>query len=299
MKSKNVRAWGAALVLAGLVLAMSDRPLWAQLTETDLTKEPAPAAVEPSPDEAAWQAVLGLGGAKFTDKQSVAALLGPLPTEDELKTAGSFTPSAFMALHDQASAPVREAMAVQVRARLRELDRREALKAGGVDALLGREGDGVAGSKLYEIPPIPAESFTALVTYLELSAAMVSGGSWRADPGLHRKVEDQLRVSLAVSSADGRRQYRDFDVVFALVRREMALTTEAERRALLPGLVWLYGQVRGPAGLSLLPEVPAGLKEAAAAEGGAWFSRARQESESMPSSLAALTIWPAEVPVER
>ncbi len=233
-------------------------------------------------------------GGDVPDGRSVAELLGPLPSDTVFRRLDSLSPSRFATIYELADRSKKRVMRDLCRARLRELSRREVVSKSGVAALLGKEGAGLPGSEFFEIPAIPGESYRALLDYMEYSAKSAGGAGYSMDKESRKLLERSLRVSLAISTREGRAQYRDFDLVWAAVRREYVCAQEGERKQLGAGMLWLYRQLRRACGMEWLPPVSSELDKRISEEGGALFLSARKESAALPPSLAVITRWRCE-----
>jgi hypothetical protein len=279
------------LILA-LVLAIGAWALLAGAAPGEKSASvPAPAPAAGAGNESAWAEALALFGAKVPEGKTLSQLLGPLTADTTLKKAGALTPREFFAQYQAADEWTRLVMRRWGRARLRELARRDALSRSAVSALLGPEAAGVSGSAFFGAPPIPEESYHALIHYLEFCATQVPGSKYQASDAGRATIDRALQASLAITSPEGRVQYWDFDAVWSDALRSAACLGPRGTETLKPGLLWLYQEMREPAGLDFLPEVPKDLQEKIAAEGGALFSRARAASKNMPASLAAVIDW--------
>ncbi len=237
----------------------------------------------------AWREVLELIGADVPEDRSVSDLLGPLPGATAHERARSLTPREFMSVYERSSDDVKLIMRRSARSRLRELYRAGAVDQAAVAALIGPEGAGVSGSRFFGIPPIPEESFRALISYMEFAALSVPGGGFEVSRENREKIDRALHVSFAISSAEVRTQYWGFDAVWSLVL--MHYFCGGRDRAMLPGILWLYKELREHADLGFLAGLDRGLSEEVEAEGGALFAGARREIRRMPASLAAVTLW--------
>jgi hypothetical protein len=264
-------------VLAGLASAI--------VLATLLLAAPAPAA-----DDAAWAKVLKIAGARVPADKGLVSLLGPLPGESTLARCHALSPSAFAAQYNSADGRTRLLMERFARSRLRELGRRGIINDAAMAELLGPEPEGVSGSRFFGIVPVPAEAYHALINYLEFSASLVPGSTYQPSDENRKKIDRAMQDSLALSSADGRIQYADFDVVWSWLGMKTACPG-ADVKAMAPGLLWLYDQVREPADLSFLPPLSPDLAARVNQEQGKLFLEARQSSASLPPSLAALTQW--------
>lgn len=295
---KEDAGWRKAVFFwLGLGMALLASAGWGQLTEENLPAGPVPPAASvpqaSSPaerGETEWRAVLELIPARLPPEKKFSEVLGPLPKEGEARSAGSLTPAEFLKRYQSAKEETRLLMRRSARARFRELGRRGVVKAERVAELMGPEPAGVHGSRFFGMPPVPLESYRALLNYLQYVAVILPGSRYEPSPENQRKLDRALQASLALTSPAGRLQYADFDVVWSAVLRETACAGE-KRRSLRPGIVWLYLQMREAAALDFLPPVPEDLARTARAEGGALFAQAREESRNLPPSLAALTVW--------
>ncbi len=238
----------------------------------------------------AWVKVLRIAGAELDDDFDPAGVLGPLPSDSEVVKEGSLTPAAFAELYDKSGPMIKRTMKNSARSRLRELSRRGDVPFSSVAALIGWETMGVHGSKTYGIAPVPGESYEALKDYISFCVSKIPGFGRGLTIPERERLDRSLQVSLAVSSQEVRLQFSDFDVVWANASRHYYCSGENEE--LLPGMLWLYGQIREPSGLEFLPQLPLDLKEKAAEEKGELFAKARSDSERMPSSIAAITFFP-------
>ncbi|HUT52104.1 MAG TPA: hypothetical protein VM658_01800 [bacterium] len=270
---------GCAAIISVLALAL--------FFTSALAAGPVPAAA----DDAAWSEVLKITGARLAADKGPAFLLGPLPGESTLSPYGALAPSEFMLKYNSADDRTKLLMSRFARSRLRELGRRGILNEAAVAALLGPEPAGVRGSRFFGIVEVPAESCHALINYLEFAASLAPGSTYEPSDENRKKIDRALQASLALSSAQGRIQYRDFDVVWSWLGMKASCGGAATEQSLEPGLLWLYAQMRGPAGLTFLPALPRELIAKIDQEGGRLFSEARRASATMPPSLAALTQW--------
>jgi hypothetical protein len=244
-----------------------------------------------APDDSSWIELMSTLGAKVPEGKKISELFGPLPGETTLSRVGALTPARFMEKYRASDDWTRLVMKRFARARLRELGRRGALNRDAVDAALGPEPAGVAGSRFFGIVEIPQESYHALISYIEFAAQSVPGSAYKPSEENRKKIDRALQVSLAISSMEGRLQYRDFDVVWSDLLMKLSCAGKAGEGALGPGILWLYAQVRAPAGLEFLPALPPDLQKKVDQEGGRLFTSAREASRNMPPSLAALTQW--------
>jgi hypothetical protein len=244
--------------------------------------------------ESAWRDVLEIGGAQVPAGAGLGGIVGPLPSDDELLRRGGLTTADFLSAFRSSDKETQQAMGRFVRARLRELARRGVLDGNRVDALLGPEPAGVRGSSFFGIPPIPGDSYQAMMDYILVAAAMIPGSSYEPSLEDREKLDRSLQASFAISSPRVRRQYMDFDVVWTTARMELMCASDRERDSLAPDLLWLYVEIIGSAGLDWLPAPPADLREKILLQGSGLFARAREESRSMPDSLAAVTAYRCE-----
>jgi hypothetical protein len=246
-------------------------------------------------DEAGWREVLTLTGAKLPEGTPVAELLGPLPGDSALAASGCLPPAAWAEKYQRADEGSRRDMRRVTVARLRDLGRWGLVKPAGVDQLLGREGPGARGSEFFGIPPIPGDAYRALVYYIEYAAARVPGGGYSASEADAARIDRALQAALALSSPEVRAQYHDFDVVWSNVMKDLDCAGP-KKSELLPGVLWLYAQLRTSVGLDFLPAVPPDLQKKVDQESGKLFTAAREEAASLPDSLAALTCWQCPAP---
>jgi|GEM_PF-5509410 len=238
-----------------------------------------------------WEEVAKIMGGRVPQGRSVADILGPLPSDTITRRMDSLGPERFINVYELADRPVKRVMRDISRARLRELSRRGEAQKNDVELLLGAETGGIAGSEFFDVPPVPGESFKALVDYMEYGAELVGGRGYILDEEDRGRLSRSLKISLAASTRQTRRQYRDFDLVWAIVRRKHVCAGEQEREKQVPGMLWLYHQLWRTGGIQWLPSVSPDMEERVRKEGGALFLSARQESASMPSSLAVLCRW--------
>ncbi|MFO8055871.1 MAG: hypothetical protein R6V10_01065 [bacterium] len=260
--------------------------LCAGLVEEDLGGED-----KPSQPGSSWERLISIMGGEVPAGRSVQDVLGPLPSDTVYRRLDSLTPSGFVTAHELAGQAKRRVMSDLARARLRELSRRGEVSRSDVDLLLGAEGSGLPGSEFFGIPSVPAEAYEALLDYLEYGAELAAGPGYAWDNDSRERLDRSLQASLAVSTRQTRRQYRDFDLVFAIVRREYVCADEDKKKEMRAGMLWLYHQLRGAAGMEWLPAVSPELEERIRKEAGSLFMSARKESASLPATVGVLTRW--------
>jgi hypothetical protein len=243
--------------------------------------------------ESRWMEILKIAGADPPEGAKADAVLGPLPSDDELKSGGGLSTGEFIDAFNSPNA-ARGLMRDFARARLRELGRRGFLDSVAVEAVLGPEPRGVSGSRFFMIPPIPGDSFQTLIDYILAAALAVPGGDYMPSLDDRLKIDRALQASFAISSPRVRMQYMDFDVVWTTAQMELSCARSEKRASLTHDMIWLYLQVKDSAGLDRLPSPPDRAAEKILDQGSGLFSRAREISRTMPESLAAVTAWKCE-----
>ncbi len=264
----------------------------AGLMEEDLTGQDTsgPPSRKPTP----WEEVVRIMGGDVPQGRNVADILSPLPSDTTTRRMDSLGPQRFVNIYELADRQVKRVMRDISRARLRELSRRGKIKQKNVALLLGAETGGLEGSEFFDVPPVPGGSFQALLDYVEYGALLAGGRGYTLDKADRDRLSRSLKISLAASARQTRRQYRDFDLVWSIVRREHVCAGEQERKEQVPGMLWLYHQLWKTGSIQWLPPVSAEMEERISNEGGALFLSARQESAAMPSSLAVVCRWRCE-----
>jgi hypothetical protein len=175
--------------------------------------------------ESRWMEILKIAGADPPEGAKADAVLGPLPSDDELKSGGGLSTGEFIDAFNSPNA-ARGLMRDFARARLRELGRRGFLDSVAVEAVLGPEPRGVSGSRFFMIPPIPGDSFQTLIDYILAAALAVPGGDYMPSLDDRLKIDRALQASFAISSPRVRMQYMDFDVVWTTAQRhDLALSS--------------------------------------------------------------------------
>lgn len=239
--------------------------------------------------ESAWSDLIVLAGGSVPEGETMSGLLGPLPGKADHEKAGTPTAREFLDLYARADERVKLVMKRSVRARLRELARRNVVEWRRMERLLGPEGAGVHGSEFFGIPPIPEEAYHSLIFYIEWCAYSLPGSSFESTPEVRARIDRSLQACLAISSARVRTQYWDFDAVWSSML--MVYVCGGKGEDFLPGALWLYSQLRENCDLGWLPPVPADLSGRVEADGGGIFSRARGRFRSVPAGLASVTAW--------
>ena len=235
-----------------------------------------------------WADVLALAGVSFQSDEEVENALGPLPDESKIEKAGNFTASRFMEIYKNTGDDEKLIMERSVRSRLRELYRRGALD-GKLAQVMGHENAGVPGSQTFNIPPVPAESYHALISYIEFSAMLVPGSEFRPSPEARARIDRALQASLAISSPEVRSQYWGFDVAWSSILAHWVC--EDDREEMIPGMLWLYASIIDTSSMDFLPAPPEGLAGKIRVEGGALFAEGREELRDMPGDISAITWW--------
>jgi len=253
--------------------------------------KPAAAGTYANADQAAWQELLEIAGANLPPDIDLEKTFGPLPGQQELHDAGCMTPPEFLFHYRSAGDRSRRIMQLFAAARMRELSRR-GLLSGQAKALLAPEPPGVSGSEFFGIPPIPGDAYSALLNYLQSAAEMIPGAGYKSSQASREMIDRHLQASLALSSTQARAQYADFDVVWSEVLIETVCAGRGSEKSMAPGLLWLYNELRVPAGLDFLPAVPESMQSEVEKEAGELFQRARIRARDLKPGLAALTDLP-------
>jgi hypothetical protein len=260
-----------------------------------LTLTAAETAQAPAGDEKAWRELFALTGGKLPEGKTMTELVGPLPGDSALAAAGCLPPRTWADRYQRAPEASQLVMRRGMMARLRDLARWDLVNPAVVEQLLGPEGPGVNGSEFFGMPPVPGAAYRALVNYLEYAAERVPGEGYQPSAADEARIGRALQASLALSSADGRLQYHNFDVVWSNVLKDQDCAGPRQAE-LLPGVLWLYVQLRASVGLDFLPTVSADLQAKIDADNGRRFTAAREEAAALPDSLAALTCWRCPAP---